>query len=156
MPQCGSSLRGTSSGEDKRYQCGKHIQGLCDFGSSVRVSIADRRVLEAIREQVLSPKAIAYARAKLEAQARSAASGRAATRAKQQRERSSIDARIVRLVEAIELGGGDVSVLTSRCRELEARRQELDGELRVKAPWSPSASRCILRQSESYSAKHCR
>jgi site-specific DNA recombinase len=107
--------------------CSKNMNsGSCNNGSYTSIDEIERRVVEAIRQHLLSPAAVEVAvEAYREERARLARERLAKARSVE-RDRGELTRRIERMVTAIEEGEGDPRELGKRLRELERRRRDLD------------------------------
>jgi site-specific DNA recombinase len=124
-PKCGTGMRV----RDGQYRCGGWAGGSCENGLGVHVGVADARVLETLRDRVLSADALAYVRAKLESDARHAERASRGARAKLERERSNVGTKLRRLADAVAAGGGDVRTIVETMRALESRRRQIEADL---------------------------
>ena len=115
-------------GRVAEYVCHRRRKnGACSNSLRIAVATLNEAVLDAIEEHALTPEAVEQVVQLTE---------RDDVRDRQdalQRERKDVGRRIAWLVSAIETGG-DAPSLVAKVRELEARRGEIDGDLRGLQP----------------------
>lgn len=104
--------------------------GTCDNARDVSMGEIETRVLDALRQHLLAPEAVAIAVEAYRVERRRLAREHARDRAAIEREAGEIDRRIARIVAAIE-AGGDAATLVGRLAELERRRREIAGRMPV-------------------------
>lgn len=119
--KCGGSVTAVNA---ERYGCSKAIErgnAVCT-GITIKRDVLDRRLLAVVREELLSPAALALMHTRVEhwlREAKRAASGDTARQRRQE-----LDAEIGRLVDAIaSIGNSDA--LTTRLRQAEQQRAAL-------------------------------
>lgn len=122
---CGGGLvieKGTNR-QVAKYACyrRRHV-GDCPNGLRVPADAANEAVLVAVEEHALTPEAIEHV---IQLTERTEVQD---VRARFERERKENERRIARLLAAIE-AGGDAPALVDRVRKLEARQQQIQGEL---------------------------
>ena len=123
---CGGSF--TVYGTDRLACSAKRQRGTCDNHRTISFTELERRVLSGLRDQLLHPKAVdAYLK-----EFRRAAREEAATAARtSQAVRDALadtEARLARLLEALE-GGVGIGTIRDRMAALEAKRDELRATL---------------------------
>jgi DNA invertase Pin-like site-specific DNA recombinase len=129
---CGGSLTVETSpakrGRVPEYICYRHrANGSCTNTLRMPVVELNEAVLQAIEAHALTPEAIEQV---IHLSERDDVTE---LQEKLARERKTIEKRIARLIEAIE-AAGDVTSLTDKLRELEARRKAIDIEVRTLRP----------------------
>jgi hypothetical protein len=130
--ECGGGLVVETSprkrGRVPEYVCYRHRHyGTCTNARHIRVTEVNEAVLEAIERHALTPEAVEQVIALTE---RDDARDQYDSLV---RERQSIEKRISRFVAAVETAG-DITSLAVKLRELEARRDAIDRELRGVQP----------------------
>jgi hypothetical protein len=115
-------------GRVPEYLCSRHRNlGICTNALRMPVADVNEAVLQAVEEHALTPEAIEQV---INLSERDDVADRQHALA---RERKDVEKRIARLVAAIETGG-DAASLVAKLRELEARRQAIDGEAAALRP----------------------
>ena len=129
LVRCGACGGGMTMVNPGRLGCSNHRnRGDCDAGRTLAVKALEARVLDGLRERLLAPDAVAAFVGEYRAawrQARKAAAGAADGIRKRAAE---VEARIARIVAAIEEGHAPAS-LAARLGELEAERDRLAATL---------------------------
>lgn len=102
--------------------------GMCDNTREVAMSEVEGRVLEALREHLLSPEAVAIAVEAYRQERQRLAHEAAKDRSQTERAMNEVERRIKRIVDAIETGN-DPGPLMARLSELEIERRALERKL---------------------------
>ena len=123
---CGSSM--TLAGG--KYCCPGHREkGVCVNTKIIRAQTVEARVLESLREHLLSPAAIATAVRAYHDDMEAARRDLERDRAPAERELAELERRIDRANDAYERGNYELDVLEARTGPLKARRAELKAAL---------------------------
>jgi len=131
---CGSglSIKGKDARGRTRVRCtGVKEGGACTGTRTFLLKSIERRVLDALHEELRNPQAIAEFAAAYREEKRKLARERAGGRAKQERRLGEVERELSRIVDAIAQGIA-VATIRERAEALEAERQQLQDALQAK------------------------
>jgi site-specific DNA recombinase len=165
--ECGSSVVICAGGGKRgyvKYGCHAHKQsGTCDNALMIRQDRLERQLLAALEQRLLNPTMLDHAVQRCEEELKNRLAGMERQGVLQtvdslKKQRQDLEGRRVRLVEAIEIGGGDLFVLTKRLRELEGEITRLNSTIVARRPLTLDLAvggireyvvRAIMRLSET-------
>ncbi|MCE5328093.1 MAG: recombinase family protein [Planctomycetaceae bacterium] len=134
---CGGKMVGQGRG-DGGYRCGNGLKGECWNRATVTSKIAHARIFGAVADRLLQMDGAAAAMVEI-AQRMRAEGGDVDKKITQlNREIERIDGAIARVVDVIA-DGGDMDILKTKLRGLQARREMLIAELLTLQQSSPTA-----------------
>jgi site-specific DNA recombinase len=140
---CGGSMVICAGGGKRgyvKYGCHKHKQsGVCDNKLMIRQDRLEEQLLAAIEQRVLSPATLDYAVKRCEEElkkrlAEMERQGSITTLDSLKRQREDMQARRGRLIQAIEISGGDIPSLTHRLRDVEGEIKRLSEAIAIHRP----------------------
>ena len=140
---CGGSIVICAGGGKRgyvKYGCHTHKQsGMCDNKLMIRQDRLEGQLLAAIEQRLLNPATLEYAVKRCEEELRNRLAemerqGSIITLDSLRKQRQDLTARRARLIEAIEIGGGDLISLTQRLREVEHEIRRLNEAITVHRP----------------------
>ena len=140
---CGGSFVICAGGGKRgyvKYGCHTHKQsGMCDNKLMIRQDRLEAQLLAAIEQRLLNPANLEYAVKRCEEELRNRLAemerqGAVITLDSLRKQQQDLTARRARLIEAIEIGGGELTSLTQRLRELEHEIRRLNEAIAVHRP----------------------
>ena len=140
---CGGSIVICAGGGKRgyvKYGCHTHKQsGMCDNKLMIRQDRLERQLLAAIEQRLLNPATVEYAVKRCEEELRKRLAemerqGSITTQDSLRKQRQDLTARRARLIEAVEIGGGDVLSITQRLREVDHEITRLNEAIAVHRP----------------------
>ena len=134
--ECGAKfvVRGSRGGSHYRYfVCGKRIQrgeAVCSNKTSIRVERLEQVVIEMLKEKVYEPEAFRYLVYKAAEEVERRLKRRLGSLKKLMRKKRAIEAKIGRLVDAIESGVG-IEELRERLARRKQEKEELEAQIKM-------------------------
>ena len=134
--ECGAKfvVRGSRGGSHYRYfVCGKRIQrgeAVCSNKTSIRVERLEQVVLEMLKEKVYEPEAFRYLVYRTAKEVERRFKQRLGNLRKLMRKKRAIEAKIGRLVDAIESGVG-IEELRERLARRKQEKEELEAQIKM-------------------------
>jgi site-specific DNA recombinase len=147
--QCGASMVICAGGGKRgyvKYGCHAHKQsGMCGNKLMIRQDRLERQLLAAIEQRLLNPATLEFAVKRCEEGLRSRLAemerkGSITTLDSLRKRRQDLTSRRARLIEAIEIVGGDLISLTKRLREVEHEITRLNEAIAVHRPVRPDTA----------------
>jgi len=144
--ECGSSMVICAGGGKRgyvKYGCHAHKQsGICDNKLMIRQDRLETQLLAAIEQRLLNPTTLDYAVRRCEEELRKRLAemeqqGSITTLNSLKKQCHDMEARRGRLIQAIEIGGGDLPGLARRLREVEGEITRLNEAMAVPRPAKP-------------------